>query len=56
MSVNWLCYRQYPNSSFCFILADNNSSMNIEGYNTSVLQDNNKVDDCNNTLKSLRRR
>ena len=29
--------------------------MNIEGCNTSVLHDINKVSDCNNTLKSLRK-
>ena len=29
--------------------------MNIEGRNTSVLHDINKVSDCNNTLKSLRK-
>ena len=36
-------------------VADNNSNINIEGCNTSVLHDINKVSDCNNTLKSLRK-
>ena len=36
-------------------VADNNSSINIEGCNTSVLHDINKVGDCNNNLKSLRK-
>ena len=34
-------------------LANNSSSINIEGCNTSILLDINKVSDCNNTLKSL---
>ena len=36
-------------------VADNNLSINIEGRNTSVLHDINKVGDCNNTLKPLRK-
>ena len=36
-------------------VADNNSSINIEGCNTSVLRDINKEGDCNNTVKSLRK-
>ena len=36
-------------------VADYNSSINIEGCNISVLHDINKVGDCNNTLKSLRK-
>ena len=40
---------------FNWQVADNNSSINIEGCNTSVLHDINKVSDCNNTLKSLRK-
>ena len=38
---------------FNWRVANNNSSINIEGCNTSVLHDINKVSDCNNTLKSL---
>ena len=38
---------------FNWRVADNNSSINIEECNTSVLHDINKVSDCNNTLKSL---
>ena len=40
---------------FNWRVANNNSSINIEGCNTSVLHDINKVSDCNNTLKSLRK-
>ena len=37
------------------MVAENNLSLNIEGCNTSVLHDINKVGDFNNTLKSLRK-
>ena len=40
---------------FNWRVVDNNSSINIEGRNTSVLHDINKVGDCNNTLKPLRK-
>ena len=40
---------------FNWRVADNNSSINIEGCNTSVLHYINKVSDWNNTLKSLRK-
>ena len=36
-------------------VADNNSNINIDGCNTSVLHDINKVSDCNDTLKSSRK-
>ena len=40
---------------FNWRVADNKSSINIEGRNTSALHDINKVGDCNNTLKPLRK-
>ena len=40
---------------FNWRVADNNSSINIEGCNTSVLHYINKVSDWNNTLNSLRK-
>ena len=40
---------------FNWRVADNNSSINIKGCYTRVLHDINKVSDCNNTLKSLRK-
>ena len=40
---------------FNWQVTDNDSSINIERCNTSVLHDINKVSDCNNTLESLRK-